>query len=127
MTNQAAFDAALRLIGEEPGAADIGDYTARGPHLVCAACRTLGALDRLCREALGYAEQAMPAGGEYALTDTFPLCDELLPAAAAHIASALLFDENPTQSDRCYARFAAEAEAVLSSLPATVEAIAERY
>ena len=127
MTNQAAFDAALRLIGEEPGAADLSDYTARGPHLVCAACRALAAPDRLCRGALGYAEQGMPAGGEYALSDAFPLCDELLPAAAAHIASGLLFDENPVMSDRCYSRFAAEIEAVLSSLPSVVEPIAERY
>lgn len=127
MTNQAAFDAALRLIGEEPGATDIGDYTARGPHLVCAACRALGALDRLCRGALGHEEQAMPGGGEYALTDVFPLCDELLPAAAAHIAAGLLFDENPVQSDRCFARFTAETEAMLSSLPAAVETIAQRY
>lgn len=127
MTNQAAFDAALRLIGEEPGAVDLGDYTARAPHLVCAACRALSALDRLCRGTLGYAEQVLPAGGEYALGDTFPLCDELLPATAAHIASGLLFDENPVQSDRCYARFTAEANAVLGGLPAAVEPITERY
>lgn len=127
MTNQTAFDAALRLIGEEPGSVGLADYTARGPYLICAACRALAALDRLCRGALGYAEQAMPLGAEFALEDTFPLCDDLLPAAAAHIASALLFDENPVLSDRCYTRFAEAAEAVLAGLPTRIESITNRY
>lgn len=127
MTNQAVFDAALRLIGEVPGAADLDDYTARGPYLVCAACRALAALDRLCRSAQALGEQSLPDGGEYALADAFPLCDDLLPAAAAHIASALLFDENPTLSDRCYARFTEAAQGLLRSLPAVVEEIVEKY
>lgn len=127
MTNQDAFDAALRLIGEEPGAADIADYTARGPYLVCEACHALAASDRLCRSALGYTEQAMPVGAAFALGEVFPLCGELLPAAAAHIASGLMFDENPVLSDRCYSRFAAALAAVLSGLPAAVETITQKY
>ena len=127
MTNQDAFDAALRLIGEEPGAEDIGDYLARGPYLVCEACRALAASDRLCRAAFGYAEQMMPAGSAFALSDEFALCGELLPAAAAHIASGLMFDENAALSDRCYGRFTAALAAVLSGLPAAVEEITQRY
>ena len=127
MTNQEAFDAALRLIGEEPGAEDIGDYLARGPYLVCEACRALAAADRLCRGALGYAEQVMPEGSAFALSETFPLCGELLPAAAAHIASGLMFDENPILSERCDARCSAALTAVLSGLPAAVEPIAQKY
>lgn len=127
MTNQAVFDAALRLIGEVPDSPDLADYAARAPHLICAACRALAALDRLCRAALFLGEQSLPSGGAYPLTDTFPLCDDLLPAAAAHVASSLLFDENPSLSDRCYARFTEAAQGLLTSLPAVVEEIVERY
>ena len=127
MTNQDAFDAALRLIGEEPGAEDIGDYLARGPYLVCEACRALAAADRLVRSALGYTEQVMPAGSAFMLSGEFPLCGELLPAAAAHIASGLMFDENAVLSERCYGRFTAALAAVLSGLPAAVEGIVQRY
>lgn len=127
MTNQDAFDAALRLIGEEPGAEDLADYTARGPQLVCGACRALAAADRLCRSAFGYAEQALPTGIEWPLGGDFPLCEELLSAAAAHIASTLLFDENPVLSDRCWVRFTAEVNALLGSLPAVLESVTERY
>ena len=127
MTNQDVFDAALQLIGEVPGGEDLGDYTARAPALVCAACRALAALDRLCRAAAGEEAQTLPAGGAYALGEEFPLCDALLPAAAAHLAASLLFDENPTLSDRCFARFRTEVEGVLGGLPASVENVVQRY
>ncbi len=127
MTNEAAFGAALRMIGEEPGAHDLADYTARAPHLLCMACRALATLDALWREACGEAAQVMPAGGEYPLDAIFPLCDELLPAAAAHMASGLLFDESPSQSDRCYVRYERAVRGLIDALPARVLAIVDRY
>ena len=127
MTNQAVYDAALCLIGESAGEPDLSDYLARAPHLLFAACRALAPLDRICRTALGLPEQVLPTGTTYALEDDFPLCDELLSPAAAHVASALLFDENPTLSDRCYLRFSESAQALLAGLPAAVEEIVDRY
>lgn len=127
MTNEAAFGAALRMIGEVPGAHDLADYTARAPHLLCMACRALAALDVLWRGTCGYAAQQLPAGSEYPLDAVFPLCDEMLPAAAAHMASGLLFDESPVQSDRCYSRYERTVYDLIAHLPAKVEAIIDRY
>lgn len=127
MTNQAVLDAALRLIGEVPGSPDLDDYLDRAPSLLCAACRALAAADSLCRSAMGLEAKTLPAGAEYALDDPFPLCDALLPATAAHLAAGLLFDENPSLSERCYARFGETVQALISSLPASLEMITDRY
>ncbi|MBR7184812.1 MAG: hypothetical protein IKD37_04310 [Clostridia bacterium] len=127
MTNQSAFDAALRLIGELPGSPGLEDYLDRAPSLLCAACRALAAADRHCRSAMGLEEQVLPDGSEFALEDPFPLCDALLPATAAHLAASLLFDENPTLSAQCQARFRETVQDLLAALPASLEMIKNRY
>ena len=127
MTNQAVFDSALHIIGETPGADDLADYTARAPYLICAACRALASVDRMYRLAHGLEESVLPAGSEYALDGIFPLDDALHPAAACHIASALLFDENPVLSDKCHARCTEQIETILAALPAQVVPIEAKY
>lgn len=127
MTNEAAFAAALAMIGEDPEAADLGDYRARAPYLLCAACRALATLDVLFRETCGYAAQEMPEGSKFTLSGVFPLCDELLGAAAAHMAAGLLFDESPSQSDRCYTRYTALVYELIAGLPARAIPIRDSY
>ena len=123
MTNQAVFDHALRLLGELPASQDIADYADRAPALLCGSCGALAAADRLCRASTGQEGQVMPSGSEYALEDEFPLCDMLLPVAALHLASALVFDENPTLSDRYFQRFGQLVGEIIGALPAEIEPI----
>ncbi|MBR6709654.1 MAG: hypothetical protein IKL84_08265 [Clostridia bacterium] len=127
MTNQEVFDSALRIIGEEPGAADLADYTARAPYLLCSACRALAGVDRMYRLAHRVGVLVLPRDSEYALDSLFPLSDALHPTAAYHIAAALIFDENPALSDKCHARFVEQTKDILDALPARVELIGQKY
>lgn len=127
MTNRCVLDHALRLMGEDPAADDLGDYLQRAPALLCDACRALAAADRLCRGAAGMEEQVLPGGDAYGPEADFPLCDALLPAAALHVASSLVFDENPALSERFYGRFSETVTACIGAIPATVEPIVNKY
>ena len=103
MTNGEICETAIRLAGET-SASECPDYADRSESLLALICRSLAPLDRDIRDAKGLNAQgtipdpALPEG-------TFPLTEELAPAAAFQLASLLTVDENASLSETMRSRF----------------------
>ena len=125
MTNGEICENAVRLAGET-AASDCPDYAERSECLLAVICRFLAPLDRDIRFAYGLEEQgtlpdsATPEG-------TFPLTDELAPAASFQLASLLTIDENESLSEEMRSRFAEAIADVRARLPMKNHPIRNAY
>ena len=103
------------------------DYTERAPYILAAFCSQCKGVDASYRRA--YQLPAITYSGKATLPlgETFPLVDELIPAATYFLAAMLILDENEKLSDKLMDLYTDSVATLAASLPFISERIAQKY
>lgn len=127
MTLREITDAAIRLVCENPADVATNDYTERAAYILPAFCGQCSALDDRYR--LAHAVKAKtPLSATYMEPEaTFPLTDVFIAPATYYLAAMLVVDESEELSDRFFALYTDALASIESALPATTEAVTDRY
>ncbi len=128
MTAQEIFDAALRMVCENPDETqEFEDYTDRAPYLLATCAQECAGLDDLYRRAHELTARSVSIGATIPLTAEFPLSAVFTPAAGYYLSAMLVLDENEAMSDRFFALYSDALAAIQSALPARSETIVQCY
>lgn len=127
MTYRDLYLSAVGMTGEEIGGDTIADYEEAAPYLLATFCRDAAEIDALYRLAHGMSPTTPPSVARIDPEDEFPLSDALTPAATYYLAAMLVADENEKLSDRFFTLYTDSISALITSLPAKITPIEDRY
>ena len=127
MTCSDVYNHALSIIAESPDSPLNDDYRERAQYLLASWCTELSSLDRSYRAGTGEGVQLPFSSVMLELEEEFPFCGRFAPSAAYFLASMLIAEENPTLSDRLYARYSDAISSISEEIPASVGYISDRY
>ncbi|MBO7176250.1 MAG: hypothetical protein J6W14_02640 [Clostridia bacterium] len=127
MKNRELYAAALRLIAESTAEGDNPDYEERAPYLLAVCAQEAAEIDRKMRKIRGLSEAPEHNPVFLDLDSEFPLLNELMPAAILYLAAMLILEDDESRSDVLYDRYCDTLLRMEENLPASLEAIADRY
>ena len=127
MKNRVIYENALRALSQR--ASDFGneDFEERAPYIIASFCNEAGEIDSLLRASLGRPAIELYEGVWLSLDEDFPLLDRFASVAVQYLAAMLVIDEDSELSDRLYELYCDGISRIRASLPASLEAISERY
>ncbi len=127
MKNKELYEAALRLLAENPDTGETDDYEERAPYLLAAFCSEAQEVDTALRHAAG--DSPLPEFNPVwiPLEGNFPLSAKLTKAACFYLAAMLVIDERPDLSDRLYDQYCSAMASLSSAFPAVTESISDCY
>lgn len=105
ITNKDIYNNALVHIGESANGEFTSDYEERAPYLIASFCSLAKSVDKLIRTAESLGKQPSFSPVFIALETTFPLSEQLCPAAAYYVAAMLVIEEDPKLSDTLYDKY----------------------
>lgn len=119
----------MNILGESTEGDGNEDFEERASYLLASFCVEMTELNKAllpCAEADD--EERMDFDGTWlSLEAEFPLVSRLTAPACLYLASMLVIDENSALSDRLYDRYCDSIATICSSIPASIESIADRY
>ena len=127
MQNQEIYDAALRFLGEDPGADENADYEERAPYLLAAFCSEASPLDARLRESGGQNTAPSYSAVFLPLENDFPLLSSLGTAAALYLAAMLILESDEDRSDKLYAQYSDVMSRLYDTIPASLHPITDKY
>ena len=126
MTNRELFENALRLLAQ-PTDGSNEDYEERAPFLIASFCNEAQEVDAFLRMASGISSAVEFTRIWLDLDESFPLLEQLAPAACLYLAAMLVLDEDMSLSDRLYELYTEALSNIRSGISCTLETIADRY
>ncbi len=126
MTNRELYENALRLLAQSANE-DNEDYEERAPFLIASFCNEAQEVDSFLRMASGLSSAVEFTKIWLDLDESFPLLEQLAPAACLYLAAMLVLDEDMSLSDRLYELYSEALSHIRSGISCTLESIADRY
>ena len=127
MQNQEIYDAALRILAEDPRAAENADYAERAPYLLAAFCSEASEVDVRIRAAKQQTAADPFSAVLLPLSSEFPLLPCFCTPAALYVAAMLILESDEDRSDKLYAQYSDVMSRLCDSIPASVHAITDQY
>ena len=127
MKHHEIYEAAVRLVCEDPESVNTDDYYDRAPYILATFLSDCAAQDQRYRKAHGMEAAAVPTVAYADLTEDFAFCDALVLPATYYLAAMLVADENEALCERFFALYTDSIARLQAELPLTSEQIADRY
>ena len=127
MTNQALYDAALRLASEVYAEGENADYEERAEYLLGVLCLRYASLDEAYRTANGLEKASLPTLPHLPLSEEFPLCEVFSAPLSSALAALLVATESPSLANRLERLAADSLDAIRQAIPFQSERITDRY
>lgn len=127
MTARDILNSAAALICETVSEAESVDYLERAPYILSSFCSQCKRVDADYRRAHAMEKITYSSKATLGLDESFPLIDELIPAATYYLAALLVLDENEQLSDKLMDLYTDSVACLAASLPMLLESIAEKY
>ena len=121
------YKLSLNLLAQDADNSANLDFENRAPYLLALFCMETQELDRHLREQMGVEEGEELSRLYLNLSDTFPLLDSLLPAAALYLAAMLVIDEDEELYEKIYEQYCDVISKLQSGFSFELESIEDLY
>lgn len=127
MIYERLVDAAIRMLCEDPAEESVEDYRERARYLLATFCSECEPIDRSYRAAHQMPSVVRRPTACVRLQEEFPLCDVFVTAAEYYLSAMLAMEENEEMSEKYLALYSDALSRIVSSLPASLHKISDRY